>query len=339
MTSGGDLLLFAVTAAGPMSWPSFSRAYNALLSSAEAQGGVLDPGRRKRRSRALLDALGHCETTYGEGSSTTVAAPAVLARIPVSGLPKALLVGARQPSAIPCVLEACGGVSGVTVSLDDPSGRAGAPAPTRVELEAEDSSRLEAVARRVGIPYLDTPPAWMIASASAGLSDVLAGLEWQVAPELNWIRKEFDPDAIRFTPAGPRSGPMLCLRSYQHPVKPDQHFILWRGEESARVDARWGRYAVLAAARRRVLLYDQQRNRLAVPAGAPLPRLISRALCLCSGWPPDFVPAAALGTRQAGSWGAELYSAVGPDMAAHIGMKTGQQLWPASLAHSPEATA
>src|SRR5262245_58185299 len=101
MTSSGDLLLFAVTAAGPMSWPAFSRAYDALLGSAEGEGGALDPGRRRRKSRALLDALGHCETAIGNGSSTIAAAPAVLARLPVSGLPKALLVGARQPSTVP----------------------------------------------------------------------------------------------------------------------------------------------------------------------------------------------------------------------------------------------
>jgi hypothetical protein len=340
MISPGDLLLFAVTAAGSMSWPSFSRTYDALLSKPASpdDGGTGGyPGLRKRRARAMLDALGHCEMVYRSGSSELAAAPALLARLPLRGLPKVVLTGARQPSTIPAVIDACRTTGGVSVLLDDPSGRADVPVPTRVELEAEADRLLEAVALQLGIPYLATPPAWLIACASAAVSDVVARLEWHTGPELNWIRKEFDPAALRLMPGVPPNLPALRLVSYQHRVKPVQRFVLWRGEESAQIDARWGRYAVLAATGRQVLLYDERRNRLAVPASTPLPRLLSRALCLCSGQPPDFVSAAALGTTLAGSWGVHLYSAVSPDIASQIGDKTGQRLQPVSLAHSLEA--
>jgi hypothetical protein len=338
MTSPGDLLLFAVTAAGSMSWPSFSRAYDALLSKpANVEGAEGDPGLRKRRARAMLDALGHCETIYRSGTGELAAAPALLARLPLSGLPKAVLTGARQPSTIPALIDTCSTVGGVTVLLDDPSSRGDVPVPTRVELEAETDSLLESVARQLGIPYVTTPPAWLIICASAALPDVLARLEWHADPELNWIRKEFNPSTLRLMPVVPRRPSALRLVSYQHRVKPDQRFLLWRGEESASIDARWGRYAVLAATGRQVLLYDERRNRLAVPASTPLPRLLGRGLCLCSGWPPDFVPAVALGTTQAGGWGVHLYSAVTLDIASQIGEKTGQRLLPVSLAHSLEA--
>jgi hypothetical protein len=340
MSSAGDLVLFAITATGPMSWRSYSRAYDALLSDLadlEADAAGHNPGRRKRRALALLDALGHCEMVYSSGSSVITAAPAVLARLPLTGFPKAVLAGARQPSTIPAVIDACTKSVNVSVSIDDPSGRVRIPVPTRVELQAESDDELGAVARRLGIAYLPTPPAWLISSASATLDDVLARLEWKADPELNWVRREFDPQAIRFTPSAPSCPASLRLTRYQHRVKPDQLFLLWRGEESARIDARWGRYAVLAAANRRVLLYDEQRHRLAVPAGAPLPRLLGRALCLCSGWPPDFVPATLLRSRQAGSWGVDLYSAVSPEIADCISEKAGQRLWPVAFPHRVEA--
>ena len=73
-------------------------------------------------------------------------------------------------------------------------------APTRVELQVESDARIRAIAEHLGIPYLNVPPAKLIARASASLKEYYQGLTWSQAEDLNWKREDFDIDNLQFRP-------------------------------------------------------------------------------------------------------------------------------------------
>lgn len=331
LTGAGDKLLFVISASGPLTWRSFSRAFDAVVGAEASDGGEGDSRAMRGRSHAFLDAVGHCEVTFRNGGSMITAAPATLARMPLSGLPRAVLLGARQGSTFDEIEAACSKFDGaVQLRLEGAAGSRAA-VPTRIEIESEDNAALDSVATQLGVSYQVVPPAWVICSQSATLADVEPRLTWEEGRHLNWKRTVFDPVRLvmSVTERLPEAG--LFLMSYEHPYTRLRQFSLWHEGQAADVDKNWGRYAVLRATGRDVLMYDGRRHVLGVPVTAPLPRLLSRAACLCSGRAPSFIAATALGHRRAGALGADLYLSVGPEIASRIAQAVGQSLQSATF--------
>jgi len=168
----------------------------------------------------------------------------------------------------------------------EPQGSSSLFAPARIEIQATSDAVIRQVAEEVGVIYEPVPPAWSLVSMSGALDGFQQSLKWSTRPDLNWARSDFDPGRLRF--AGRReSGDPLILSRYQDPIRGGWIFWLWRGDECAEIDdPSWGRYAVLAACGRFVLEYEATSGQLTVPASVPLPRLLSRAATLCSGYAP-----------------------------------------------------
>ncbi len=288
----GDALLFTLSAWRHCTWRQFRRAFDDLHARFLATGGAVatdDDAYVRSNTARLLDSLGHCDSLFDPGGGGSVlVAPSVLARLPVAGLPRAVLCGSRSPETLEAFQRAKERAGGSVQVRDGSQGSLNAFAPTRIEVQAVSDAAMGKLSADVGVIYVSEPPAWSLAQFSGSLESFLGLLRWRTRPDLTWARADFDPAGLRF--AGERDSEALILSRYQDPVSGRWSFWLRRGDECAEIDdPSWGRYAVLAEHRRRVLQFDAATGELAVPASSPLPRLIARAATLASGYAPRTV--------------------------------------------------
>ena len=283
MYNNGDILLYALSAWRQTSWRQFKHCFDELQRKSAGTAGY-DPSETAtgHRWRALreLSALGHIDLEFEPGSIQVHIAPPVLAALPGLGSPKAVLCGARSPNFMGDLSEEAQS-AGVEV-LIDPQASASPFAPTRVELRAEDATWIKMVSDKVGAQYVETAPARLLAQVSISLSDYLERMMWSNDRELNWFCEDFDTERLQFrSPSEIR--PDQRLSRYRNPRTTMWHYRLWQSNQSAEVDPDWGKYAILATIAQRVLQYSPETRNAFVPIGAPLPTLLARAFCLCSG--------------------------------------------------------
>lgn len=288
MSETGNALLFALSAWRKWRWQAFKTAFDEIEPKQKQVTRVgASPATFDRwRCASLLDALGHCDFTFSDGSGWLVIAPPVLVALPLPGLSRAVLCGARSPetaSALAGYAESFKGAVKVSVSSQQAIRYY---APARVEIEAEDADDMARFAEAAGVAFARVPAAWSIVLLAGGLDGYLARLSWSRDPEIGWQRQDFDPKSIMFGLPGTSDA---RLSRYQDPIRGTWVYRLVREGESAPVDPSWGRFAVLDWNGKGILNYDPGRGCLRVPATSPLPRLIARALVLCSGRAPELV--------------------------------------------------
>lgn len=290
----GDALLYAASAARDMAWATFKRIVDATC----VPDGQLASEMRHVRTEAVDvgGVLGHWEVVHTGATRRIVVAPPVLARLPWPGLPRAVLCGSRSPDTITEISEVCDSVGGLSLSI---SAQPHHPyAPARLELSGESEEQMIAAGRELSVRYDSTPVAWSIARASGSVDGYLSSLRWEEREDLNWERREFDPELLRFRPSAQGTDrSWLRLIAYSHPSGWDWRDWLWKDGASADVDRSWGRYCVLASAGRAVLHYDHRDGVATVPRQVPLPKLLARALALSSGEAPSRVPGTGIGLR------------------------------------------
>lgn len=331
MSENSEKLLYVISAKKELTWLSFKETfdylYNFKIGLSEENTEKDEIKNKRLQAMRALDSLGHCDFDFSGDRSKVYAAPPVLVRLPCAGFPQAILAGARSPATIEQLSEACQSVGHhIKLEVTEQSSELGL-IPKRVALQAEDVGELRAIANSLEIPFIKTPSAWCVLHFAASIDDYLATLEWYNYTELNWQSKTFDPIYLQFRPIKETDCP-IRLSQYSHPSRNTKIDYLWQDEKCAEIDRDWGRYAVLKALRQNVLIYDKRRFTMAVPASANLPRLLERALTLCSGYAAKYkkMPRI-LPTIQ----GFNLFSAVPPQIAQMTAAKLGQTLLQQSL--------
>ena len=298
-----DLFLYTISAAQEMSWEAFKRVYDALILREGSLAEGKEPNTHDRwRLLRLLDALGHVDAEFSKSGGRLFVAPATLVRLPILGLPQAILCGARGPQTVSQLEEEASAIDErvfkIYATRQDTESRF---IPRRILVEGQSARDLLLLAQRVGIIYVDPPPAKGMLEFAASLDGYLSRCNWTVRPELNWVRRDFDLERRQFRQPSGSVSPMR-LSSYDDPVRQIRVYFLWRGDMAVQVDLDWGRYAALQAAKARVLLYDAGSYSLVVPSGAPLPRILARAITLCSGSIPCRVNEGGLRTQAYIRW-------------------------------------
>ncbi len=330
MLKDSDQILYVVSAKKEMSWASFKEAFDYLYTF---QAASIDEERdgikfkRFQTARALAS-LGHCEFDFKENGDKVYATPSVLVRLPCAGFPQAILAGARSPQTIQKLSDACKSIGNhVNLELTEQPGQL-VLIPRRVAVQVEDVGELEAIANFLRIPFMETPSAWSLLHFAASLDDYLATLQWSDKPELKtWKRKTFNPSFLQFR-SFQEADTDIRLSQYSHPSRNTQIHYLWKEGRCTEIDRDWGRYVVLKALQQNVLVYDQRRFIMAVPVGAKLPRLLERALTLCSGYVTTFVESLPLNPEIRGF---NLFQAIPPQIAEVTAAKLGQALCLQSL--------
>jgi len=100
-------------------------------------------------------------------------------------------------------------------------------------------------------------------------------------------------------------------------------FALREGARVAFIDGpEWGRHVELSASGASSIRYDAKRKIFAIRASCPPPRVIARALCLCSGCLPDIQESQ--GDNSKTLWLA--FKDVPPPVAGMVSEKLGQEV-------------
>ncbi|WP_293123710.1 hypothetical protein [Microcoleus sp. bin38.metabat.b11b12b14.051] len=333
MSETSEKLLYVISAKKELAWLSFKETFDYLynLETGVREENIDKDGIKNKRLQAIraLDSLGHCDFNFSDDSSKNkvYAAPPVLVRLPCTGFPQAILAGARSPATIAQLSNTCQSVGNhINLEIKEQASES-VLIPKRVAVQAEDVRELEAICNSLKIPFIETPSAWSVLHFSASIDDYLATIQWSKEPELNWQNKTFNPIYLQFESIKETDYP-IRLTGYSHPSRNTKSYYLWQDERCTEIDLDWGRYAVLKALRRSVLIYDKCRFTMAVPASANLPRILERALTLCSGYAAKYekMPRVLPPIQ-----GFNLFTAVPPQIAEMTAAKLGQTLLQQSL--------
>jgi hypothetical protein len=285
-----DELLYVISAKKEMSWSSFKQIFDYLYilninTYSENEEKISDT---RLSIVNFLNSLAHCEFHFDENNRRVYATPPALIRLPCAGFPQAILVGSRTLKTIEKLKSACK-IIGENINIDvKEQGSELVLVPKRIVVQTEDISELPEIASRLAINFIETPPAWSLLNFSASLQDYLDTCQWSNESELNWKRHTFDPSSLKFFSSTEIildiNMSNVRLSQYEHPYSNTTIHYLWRNEKNTKVDRDWGRYAVLEAKKINVIIYDKHKFMMAVPVNARLPRLLERALTLCSGY-------------------------------------------------------
>jgi hypothetical protein len=289
MSSIGDQILYVATARRAMPWDSFKSAFDYLYAASRRSQDLdlADVKTARRLAVQALDGLGHCDFDFSTSPGQVYAGPPVLARLPFAGPPQAVLCGGRSPSTADHLVQHARASELPCQIVEQDPGKEGASEPSRILITSPNIAGIEKLAVSVGVRFSATPAAWQFANLAPFLDFISSALEWRTTAELNWPSFTFDLHKLAFRRAdGSLNHAQRRLVSYRNPQTGRLLTLAWDGDRRARIDRAWGPYWLMSKERLRVLNYDERRMVLTVPVGAPLPTLYSRALTLCSGFPP-----------------------------------------------------
>lgn len=284
MSADPNRLLFVISARGSMTWAQYSEAVDFLSASNFGRGRAIGGTATKAGLLQCLEALGHCDAPYEQGGSTIIAAPPALCRLPRAGLPVAVLTGARclkTQDQMAEAAEAFGGV--VRLDVERHPGPLGL-LPDTISVTSESEDAMAAFCANLDIRCAGIPPAWILVNWCGMLSEYEATLDYRLPETFNWVRYDYNTGSQCFLRATSESFPRYS--KYLNPTTGLPLYAFFRDGFGAEVDLGWGRYLVLKAKGITVAAYDERRFRLCVPVRTPLPAVVARTVCLCSGKPP-----------------------------------------------------
>ena len=284
--SSGDLLLYVLSARRELSWPVYKNVFDVL--AAKEQLRYKDVSLARALTIRNLDALAFCEFFGASSDRKVLSVPSSLARLPTTP-PKAVLTGARVAATLNTIATICRDLK-ILIETTEQEGVMAHLCPSRIQLSADSDRLFSQFAERAGIQFVQTPASWALSHASAGLDEIIAALSWQELPELTWPRMDFDIDRCHFRVIPESLRKKVRLTRYKHPKRRIVRYHVWDGLLSAQIDRDWGRYFALKLMNKQIMYFDHEKHLLVFPSTAALPRLLSRAVSLCSGLLPTLLP-------------------------------------------------
>lgn len=278
-------LIYAMSTRGSVTFEEF----NSLFRMVNAPGvsdrkDTIDIDIRRQFIR-LLDSLGYCEFDFGARRVFMCDPSFVL--LPSYGLPKALFVGARTPQLINKIKE------NVRPSKDKmmihyvSQNTFEFAIPALFYIEAVDIEAIKGLAEKCGITAeLDQPASWSLASFSVSSDEVMKTANFRPFAGLNWRRRVFCVDKLVFSGQESNLQASMPLVEYKNPINQQNRHLLVESDSAAEIDRDWGRYIVLSNNKKRVILYNEKLQKLITPVTVPMPRLLARAVSLCTGLAP-----------------------------------------------------
>lgn len=321
-------LLHILTARGRIRVPMV-REIVARLSADSAGPSEPDSLRTYKLCR-VLDMLGHAELHRGRLGTLSIAGPH-LGKLPLAGRERYVLTGARTAITVD-EIQAAAAAANVPISLHQFTQPAEEPlAPDCVLIDFHDVDGCGRLANALGIGVSQVPPAWTLACFSGGVAEFENSLEWHPREASLRDIEYYDPSLLAFTPTiDAEEGPFVC-RSVANPGI----MFAVKGPHEARIaEPDFGRYWALFIASVASILYDRRKRMVAVPTAVPLPRLLARSLCLCSGLAPTLLK----GDRHKSTRDALVFSEVPPEIAEKLAQKLGVGLVPQTI-NTAEAAA
>ena len=286
MSVDPNTLLYIISAYGSMSWAQYIEAVDFLTRS--CSGGLWDSRNISGRNGLLqcFQALGHCDAPYERGGTVINVTPPTLSRLPRAGLPIAVLTGARSSRTRTWITEAAQKRKGTVQLIVERRPGLHGLLPDTFFIEAEAESTMLEFCEDLNILYTEIPPAWTLMNWCGTLTEYEETLDYRISQNLNWTRFDFNANSLAFIRTASDSLPRYSR--YRNPITGLPKHVFYRDDLGAEVDLHWGRYLFLNSNGITVTAYDEKRFRLCVLVKVPLPTIVARTLCLCSGKSPVY---------------------------------------------------
>jgi hypothetical protein len=319
-----ERLLYAISTRGKMTFTNYSSTFaDIYLQVYKEFPKDISFTRTKFQTLRLLDALGHCD--FDRRKRYVYACQPFFILIPSFGLPRVLLTGARNHELITHIRKFAADNRNFVRCYTIPQRIEYALLPPAIYLEAMTKDILENAASKVGISIkIDEPVAWRLINFSCDIHEIEKNASFVPREEPKWPKRTFSTSDLVFSRYQSKQEEMRLVE-YTNPADQQSLHFLWQGDNAAEVGRDWGRFLILNKQAKNILLYDTRRFLLAVPTSVPLPRLISRALTLCTGLAPldRIIPGRCTETMPKNCH-FNIYQSVVPSIAEVVSIKLGQ---------------
>ncbi len=317
-------LIYAMSTLGQMKLEEFNNMLNSVSIAGLHDEYNFAVDFRQHIIR-LLDNLGYCEFDFDKRK--IFMCPPTLVRLPGTGLPKAVLVGARIPKTINRLKSAVKSEQGNAAFLNTPQKFFSVDLPPLICIEAESTDTIKKISLACGISCdVEIPASWKLASLSAEINKIKSSLNFTPRTWAAQKMRIFDVHKLRFTPANEEMD--HCLTDFLDPITKQHIHWVWGHSSTAEINIDWGRYVMLDAEGRNVLLYDKKMLQVAVPEWVPLPSLMARSLTLCTGFPPEIAKTGDNNIADIpANYPLQIYSGVDESLARLIATKLHQNLY------------
>lgn len=332
-----NLLLYALSSLGTMGLDRFNDYFYTLYRRDMVKSEDINIKDLRNRAIRALDSLGYCEFDFDKRYVS--ACDSAIVSLPCSGIPRAIITGARTEGLIDRMHTFEKSHKGEISIQSVPqfivyeelssSTNVRFPLPDAILIEAAAEPVIKDLASYMRISkFVDYSPSAALARFSTNISELKESMNVEIPSDLDWPNKTFDIDRLSFKKGKlPRDKPSLVV--YTSPIDQHRLHVYWKENIGHEVDRDWGRYLVLYENGARVVLYDKKSQNFAIPATVPLPRLLARAVTMCSG---RVATSAPLTDNKIGNIMAkqplEIYSAVPAHIAYLIAEKLGQEIIP-----------
>jgi hypothetical protein len=276
-------LLFWLSAKREGTWPQFRAAVEELrpdddsdVGSSSADGGDF---RLHQRLRLDFECLAHAEFFANGCEEGWRVAPPILAAHPVPGGIRAILCGARSMSLAQRLFR--GGRDVSYEAVDHPG------VPQVIRLVASCESVLSGLATYAGIDFQTDAPLAILSyldpcetpSRRHPQSELPLGEDWRI--------REFDTRLVVWRASERRRAQTARNGLFEFQLYDRWRYFLLSEGRTFEVPRAIGVFVVLRR-HRGLVRYDIKSGSLSVPGTCRPPRLLERALALCSGFPPSF---------------------------------------------------
>lgn len=264
------------------SWRKFRAAVDDLHSDdPETNAEDNDEFPLHQQLRLDFERLGHVEFFAKGCEDGWRVAPPTLAAQPRPDGVRSVLCGARSPALQERLLRMAEELSSEVIKS--------ASVPDVLRFSCHDSTQLAELASKVGVSFQPDAPLAILShlrpcnppTRQQPRSEFPVGSDWSIhqfdASRLSWRKTEpRRAETLRF-------GVLRFLIHFQRP----RYFLRWNAE-TFQMPRALALYALLRRRRCRLLSYDPRAQTLSIPLICRPPRLLERAVVLCSGSPPVY---------------------------------------------------
>lgn len=278
-------LIYAMSTRGSVTFEEFNSLFRMVYAPGLAdQKDSMDIDIRRQFIR-LLDSLGYCEFDFA-ARRVYMCDPA-FALLPSYGLPKAVFAGARTPLLIKKIKEYVRNNKDKIMIQYVSQNTFEFAMPAMIFIEAVGVDNIKELGEKCGIAAdMDQPAAWSLASFSASLDEVIKTANFKPFAGLTWRRRSFNIDRLVFSSQESSPQELMPLVEYKNPINQQSRHFIFKDGSAAEVDRDWGRFIALSYNEKQVILYNEKLQKLITPITVPMPRLLSRAVALCTGLAP-----------------------------------------------------
>jgi hypothetical protein len=232
--------------------------------------------------RLNFECAAHAEFFERDSRYVWRIAPPVLAAHPTPQGFRAVLCGARSPALRERLLDAGQAARCETLVLTS--------APDVIRLTSSSLQAISGAAAEARVYFQPYAPGAILSCTRPYVPPTAASLEAEFPTGDGWRIREFDPDSLRWRTADRRRAQSVQRGVVEFSLYDDWRYYLRSSGHSVKLPRAVALYALLNR-RAGLLRYDKQTLALSVPGTCRPPRLLERALVLCSGLPPTFDPA------------------------------------------------